>query len=135
MPIWFEVLIAAIIGALISVVGFGLFIVAQYVICRRLEAVAVYVYELWLAFIAPVIGGVVGAAIFSNAVSRGIYIIAIGALIGGTAIPVLESIIGDRGNRRARNIIQQAIAGMGYGTINGTILAVIFAILKVLGWR
>lgn len=129
-----ETFVAAIVGAAISVAGFGLFVLGHYMLGRRLEAVATYVYEQWLGRIAPIIGGAVGAAVGSRLIASGIYIVALSALIGGVAVPILESITGEKRSELVRDIIALAVAGMIYGAINGVILAMAFKILKAIRW-
>jgi hypothetical protein len=131
--LFLEVLLAAIVGAVISVIGFGLFAVAHYLVRRRLEAVAVYVYESWLACVAPVIGAVVGGMVAGGIVGRGVYVVVISALVGGMAMPILELLTIKKG-KRSRGIIGPAVAGIGYGVINGIILAIALVILQQIGW-
>ncbi len=123
---------AAIVGATLSPLGFGIFAV----ILGLLGPILSMVYEEWTAYIAPVIGGTVGAAISSGLPTNVIYIVALSALTGGIAL-VLYDLVMIKESVTLKRIGDLVIAGVGFGVVNGVIEAIAFKVLEVtvgLGW-
>ena len=89
------------------------------------------VYEGWVGYIAPLVGGVVGAATASGYVGGGIGIVGVGALVGAFALAVFEVSMGGK-CVRIKDVGESLTAGLGFGFINGLILALLFWVLEVL---
>jgi hypothetical protein len=64
-----EILGTAIVGAALSVIGFGLFAL----LLGFLGSVLSVAYEGWIGYIAPVVGGIVGAAVAGGYAGGGIH--------------------------------------------------------------
>jgi hypothetical protein len=127
-----EVFVAAIVGAAASAIGFGLFAVLLSLFGPILSAA----YEEWTAYIAPTIGGTVGAAISSGLAINVIYLVPLSALAGGIAL-LFYRVITARERITFNAISELMIAGVGFGAINGIILAIVFKVLEVTagtGW-
>lgn len=122
-----EILGTAIVGAALSMVGFGLFAL----LLSLLGPILSVVYEGWVGYIAPVVGGVVGAAIASGYVGGGIYIVGIAALVGALAQTIFE-VSTSKKRVRIKDVGESLTAGLGFGFINGLVLALFFWALKAL---
>ena len=141
MPAWLEISIAALLGAIIGIAGVALFFGALIKLRRRLYDVETYLLGLCL-LIAPVIGGAVGVAVATETITLGLdmvatsalTIVAMSALIGGIAFPILESASSRRTNRSVRDLVQEAGAGLVLGAIIGVFLATVYGILRAMGW-
>ncbi len=124
-----EVFVAASVGAAASTIGFALFALAL----NLLGPILSVVYEEWAAYIAPVIGGTVGAAI-SGGLDI-IYTVPLSALTGAIILLLYEILT--KKSIPFQAITELVIAGVGFGAINGAILALIFKTLEVTvgaGW-
>jgi hypothetical protein len=120
-----EVFLAAFVGAVASMVGFGLFALVLSLFGPILTAA----YEEWTGRVAPVIGGAVGAAISGGLTVSVIYIVGLSALTGGLTL-VLREAIAAKKTITLDNATEIAIAGVGFGAINGLILAGVFRLLE-----
>jgi hypothetical protein len=130
-----EILGTAIVGAAMSVIGFGLFAI----LLSLLGPVLSVAFEGWIEYIAPVVGGVVGAATAGGYVSGGIAIVGISALAGALALLVFE--VSTRRKRvRIKDVGDSLAAGLGFGFVHGLILAllspvVLDGLLEVRRWK
>jgi hypothetical protein len=127
-----EIFVAAIVGAVASTVGFGLFALVLSLFGPILSVV----YEEWTEYIAPVIGGAVGAAISGGLAVSVIYMVALSALTGGIAL-LFYRIITAKERITFKDITELVIAGVGFGAVNGVIVAVFFKVLELtvgIGW-
>jgi hypothetical protein len=127
-----EVFVAAIVGAAASMIGFGLFALMLSLFGPILSIV----YEEWTAYIAPTVGGTVGAAISGGLAVNVIYIVALGALTGGITL-LFYGIITAKERITFKGMTELVIAGVGFGAVNGVIVAVVFKVLEVtvgIGW-
>jgi len=125
----FDTFAAASVGAVVSVIGFALFAL----VINLLSPILTQVYEEWTWYIAPIIGSTVGAAINGwhaiNAINV-ILIIALGAFIGWVVMVIRGAVI-DKEIINLKSVIDLAIPGIGFGTVNGAILGGIFKVLDV----
>jgi hypothetical protein len=117
----------AIAGAALSMVGFAIFTL----LLSLLGPILSVVYEGWVGYIAPVVGGVAGAAIASGYVGGGIGIVGTGALVGALA-QVVFGVSTSKKRVKVKDVGELLTAGLGFGFINGLILALIFWVLKAL---
>jgi hypothetical protein len=127
-----EVFVAAIMGAAASTIGFGLFALMLSLFGPILSVV----YEEWTAYIAPTIGGTVGAAISGGLAVNVIYVVALSALTGGIAA-VFYRVITAKERITFKGLTELVIAGVGFGAVNGAIVAAFFKVLEVnvgIGW-
>jgi hypothetical protein len=145
-----EMLRMAIVGGALSVIGFAIFFIAVALAGKVVDLSCVY--EGWIAFQSPVIGGVVGAAIGCgyipyginqalgvpdgmSGVGLGVCIVGIGTLVGGLALVLFETTWKlfewrDKGSQELKIApLENSLAGMVFGAINSVILAVLFRIL------
>jgi hypothetical protein len=127
-----EVFVAAFVGAAASMIGFALFAL----VLSWFGPLLAGVYEQWTGYIAPVIGGTVGAAISGGLDVSAIYIVALSALTGGLTLVFRE---GTTARERVtfKGITELAIPGVGFGAVNGIILAGVFKLLEAtvgIGW-
>lgn len=125
-----KIFVAASVGAAASVVGFALFALALSLLGPILSTV----YEEWTAYMAPVVGGAAGAA-FNGGLDI-ILIIPLGALTGGVALLFYETLVTQE-RITFKGATELVLAGMGFGAINGVIVAMIFKVLEMtvgLGW-
>jgi hypothetical protein len=119
-----KIFVAASVGAAASVIGFALFAL----VISLLGPIMSTVYEEWTAYMAPVVGGAAGAA-----VSGGLGIILtipLGALTGGVALLFYETLT-TKERITFKGVTELALAGMGFGVINGVIVATIFKVLEM----
>jgi hypothetical protein len=127
-----EVFVAAFVGAVASMVGFALFALVLSLFGPILSAA----YEEWVGRIAPVIGGAVGAAISGGLGVSVITIVALSALAGGLTLVLHQAITADK-RITFKDVSESAIAGVGFGAVNGLLLAGVFKLLEVtvgIGW-
>ena len=125
-----KIFVAASVGAAASVIGFALFALALSLLGPILSTV----YEEWAAYMAPVVGGAAGATVSGGL--EIILIIPLSALTGGIALLFYEAIITQE-RITFKGVTELALAGMGFGAINGVIVATIFKVLEMtvgLGW-
>ena len=120
-----KVFVAAIVGAAASAIGFGLFALVLSLFGPILSAVC----EEWTAYVAPAIGGTVGAAI-SGGLTNVIYLVALSALTGGIVLLVFGTITGKE-RVTFNGISELVIAGVGFGAVNGVIVVAVFKVLEV----
>jgi hypothetical protein len=133
-----EILGTGIIWAAMSVVGFGLFAL----LLSLLGPLLWVAYEAWIGYIAPVIGGVVGVALESGilvgvllesrAIGRSIAVVGSSMVIGALASMSFEAIISKK-KVSAKALSENLIAGLGFGLINGLILAALSSVLEAWG--
>jgi hypothetical protein len=126
-----EIFVAAIVGAVASMVGFGLFAL----VLSMFGPILSVVYEEWTEYVAPVVGGAVGAAIGGGLVSV-IYMVALSALTGGITL-LFYGMITAKERITFKGITELLTAGVGFGAINGVIVAAVFKVLEVtvgIGW-
>jgi hypothetical protein len=126
-----EVFVAAIVGSAASGIGFGLFALALSLFGPILSAV----YEEWTAYVAPAIGGAVGAAI-SGGLANVIYLVGLSALTGGIVL-LFYRLITAKERLTLKGITELAIAGVGFGAVNGVIVTTVFKVLELtvgIGW-
>jgi hypothetical protein len=121
-----EIFVAAVVGAAVSTIGFGLFAV----VLGMLGPILSVVYEEWTAYIAPVIGGTAGAAISGGLAVNAVYIVALSALTGGITL-VFYSLITAKEEISLKGISELVIAGVGFGAIDGVIVAAVLKLLEV----
>ena len=110
-----------------SMLGFGLFAI----ILSMLGPILSVAYEAWIGYVAPVVGGVVGAAIGSGYITGGIRMVGLSALVGGLALVMFQVSTSER-RVGIKDMGECLAAGIGFGIINGVILAVLFQVLEVL---
>ena len=123
-----ETLGTAIAGAAMSVMGFGLLVL---VMARRGPPLFA-AWEAWIGYVSPVVGGVVGAAVRSGTLSGGIGIVGVSAWVG--ALGLLGFDLSAGGKRvGTKHVGESLVAGIGFGVINGVILAVLFCLWGPLG--
>jgi hypothetical protein len=132
----------ATLGAALSLIGFGLF----GFVLAMLGPILSSVFESWTMYIAPVIGGIAGAALESGPIrggpigevlesgpiASGILLVGLSALVGSVASTILEGTRG-KGKPSVKSLGENLIAGIGIGAINGIILALLFR--AVGAWR
>ena len=119
---------AAIVGALMSAIGFGLLTLLLSLAGPILSAA----FEAWIGYIAPVIGGIVGAALESGTLTGGIAIVGASILVGGLASVIFEASTGKK-SITAKAVGESLTAGLGFGLVNGLVLAGLYKLLEVLG--
>ena len=127
-----EVFVAAIVGAAASMIGFTLFTL----VLSLFGPILVVAYEEWTGHVAPVIGGAVGAAISGGLAVSVIYIVGLSALTGGLTLVFREAITAKE-RVTFNGMTELAITGVGFGAVNGLILAGVFKLLEVTvgtGW-
>jgi hypothetical protein len=113
-------------------VGFALFALVLSLFGPLLTVV----YEEWTGRVAPVIGGTVGAAISGGLGVSVIYIVALSALTGGLTLIFREAITAKE-RITFKDMTELAIAGVGFGAVNGIIVAGVFKVLEAtvgIGW-
>ena len=121
----FEVFVAASVGATASMISFALFAL----VLGLLGPILAVAYEEWIWYIAPVIGGTVGAAISGGLAINVIYIVTLSALTGGLT-SIFRQAITAKEKVTFKNATELAIAGVGLGAINGIIVAGVFKVLE-----
>ena len=127
-----EIFMAAVVGAAISTVGLGLF----SVVLGMFGPILSVVYEDWTSHIAPVVGGTVGAAIGGGLAASVIYVVALSALTGGIALLFYRMLTAKK-RITFKGTTELVIAGVGFGVVNGAIVAAAFKALEVtvgIGW-
>jgi hypothetical protein len=117
----------AMIGAAMSMIGFALFAL----LLSLLGPVLSVAFEAWIGYIAPVVGGVVGAALESGYASGGMLIVGLSALVGALALVIFEVSAGEK-SVRIKDVGDWLTAGLGFGLVNGLILALLFWALEAL---
>jgi hypothetical protein len=117
----------AMIGAAMSVVGFALF----FLLLSLLGPVLSVAFEGWIGYIAPVVGGVIGAALESGYASGGMLVVGLSALVGAFALAIFTVSTGGK-SVRIKDVGDSLTAGLGFGVINGLILAPLFWVLEIL---
>ena len=122
-----EILGTAIVGAAVSIVGFGLFTL----LLSLLGPVLSVAFETWIGYIAPVIGGVVGAAVGSGYVTGGLGIVGVSALTGGLVLVMFDASTSKK-KVTGKAVGESLVAGMGLGFVQGVILALFFWLFKAL---
>jgi hypothetical protein len=113
-------------------IGFALFAL----VLSLLGPILAGVYEQWTGHIAPVIGGTVGAAISGGLDVSVITIVALSALTGGLTLIFREATTAKE-RITFKDIAELAIPGVGFGAVNGIILAGVFKLLEAtvgIGW-
>ena len=110
-----------------SMIGFGLFAL----LLSLLGPVLSVVFEGWIGYIAPVVGGVVGAGIGGGYVGGGIHIVGLSSLVGALALVVFRVSTGKK-RVRVKDVGDLLTAGLGFGFVNGLILALLFLLLEAL---
>lgn len=128
----FEIFVAALVGAVASMIGFALFAL----VLSLFGPILSMVYERWVGYIAPVIGGAVGAAISEGLAINLIYIVPLSALTGGLALVTHEVITAKEGVT-FKGITAVILPGVVFGAINGAIVGGVFKLLEVtvgIGW-
>jgi hypothetical protein len=126
------VLAASISGAMISSVGFGFFAIVS----SLLSPIMFVVYEKWTWYMAPVIGGAVGAAMRVGSDVNVIYIVALSAMTGGIILLLYEMVI-EKEKVTIKRITDTLVGGVGFGFVNGVIVAAVFKVLEIVigvGW-
>jgi len=116
---------AALVGAAISAVLYGLF----SILLGLLGPILAMAYQEWTAAIAPLIGGAVGAALGSGLAARAIAVVGLSAAAGGITLPLYRA-IASRERVTLPGMRQAWIAGLGFGAINGGLLAAAIQLLK-----
>lgn len=122
-----EVLAAAVAAAAMSMLGFLLLTLLLSMLGRVLSAV----FEAWIGYIAPVIGGTVGAGLASGWVTGAILIVVTSALIGGLALVVFRVSTSEESVGRTA-VGEILTAGLGFGLVNGLFLAGLWKIWEIL---
>lgn len=120
------VFITALAGSIISMMSFMLLTI----VLRVFGPILIEAFEQWLGYIAPVIGGTVGAAIGSGLPVNVLYIIPLSAVTGGLA-SLIHGVITDKKIASKKSIQDSLIAGVGLGAVNGLILTLF---LKLMEW-
>ena len=120
-----EILGAATVGAAMSVIGFGLLAL----LLSLLGPILWVAFEEWIGYIAPVIGGIVGAVLESGILTGGIAIVGSSILVGGLASVIFEASTSKK-SVSVKAVGESLTAGLGFGLINGLILAVLFKVLR-----
>lgn len=120
-----EVFVAALVGAVASMIGFALFAL----VLSLFGPILTGMYEEWTGRVAPVIGGAVGAAIWGGLGVRVIYIVGLSTLTGGLTLVLREAITAER-RITLRDVIELAMVGAGFGAVNGLSLAGVFKLLE-----
>jgi len=129
------------LGATLSTVGF----VVLTVVSAFLGPILSSVFEEWIAYISPVIGGVAGAAIKSGStiggtigevlesgpIASGILVIGLSAVVGGIAT-LFHTVLRGAEKLSVKGLTDDGLAGLGLGAINGLILALILGVLGML---
>ncbi len=126
------IFVAAVVGAAASTVGFGLF----SLVLGMFGPILSVVYEEWTSYVAPVVGGTVGAALGGGLEVSVIYVVALSALTGGVAL-LFRRTLTAKERVTPKGITELAIAGVGFGVVNGIIVAAVFKVLEVtvgIGW-
>jgi hypothetical protein len=126
VTIWPENSIGAITGAATSLISFGLFAL----VLSAFGPILSTVYEKWTEYIAPVVGGTIGAAISGGLGVSVVYILFLSTVIGGIALVCFE-IITSKMRVTFKGISELVIAGLGFGFVNGVILTVVFKVIDV----
>ncbi|MBN1427477.1 MAG: PD40 domain-containing protein [Anaerolineae bacterium] len=141
------------LGSALSVIGGILLLVIVFIVfSAKGGGFCAVAFEAWIAFHAPVLGGVVGAALESGYIpygmnrtlgildesvvlNPGIYIVGLGALVGGLTLTIFETIVRiiEKRAKKSHDLkiapFENFFSGMFFGAINSIILAVLFQIL------
>jgi hypothetical protein len=120
-----QVYVAAFVGAVASMIGFALFTL----VLALLGPILMGVYQEWAGRVAPVIGGAVGAAISGGLAVNVIYIVGLSALTGGLTLVLREAITAEK-RITLKDVTETSIAGVGFGAVNGLLLAGLFKLLE-----
>jgi hypothetical protein len=120
------VLAASTSGAMISAVGFGFFAIVS----SLLRPTMFVVYEKWTWYMAPVIGGVVSAAMRVGSDVNVVCIVALSAMTGGIIL-LLYEMITEKEKVTIKRMTDTLIAGVGFGFVNGAIVAAVFKVLEI----
>jgi hypothetical protein len=120
-----KVIVAAIAGAAASMTGFVLFAL----VLSLFGPIQFVAFEQWTVYIAPVIGGTIGAAIGDGLAVSVIYIVVLSAMTGGITL-LIHDVITAKKRITLKAIHELVIAGLGLGAINGIILAIFFKVLE-----
>jgi hypothetical protein len=117
----------AALAATLSAVGFVILVVVIALLGTRILS---GVFEHWAAYIAPVIGGVIGAVLESGAFATGLLVVGLSAVVGGIASIIYEGIQSNR--LTVKSLGETSTAGLGIGAINGLVLALTLGVLGML---
>ena len=131
---------AALVAAL-STVGF----LVLTVVSARRGPILSSVFEQWIAYISPVIGGVAGAileigpsmggtvreVLEAGPIFGGILVIGLSAVVGGIAT-VFHTVMRGVEKPSVKGLKDDGLAGLGLAAINGIVLALLLSVLGML---
>lgn len=127
VAIYPELLASAIAWAAMSMIGFLLLTLAL----RVFGPVLWVVFEAWIGYIAPVIGGTVGSGLASGWISGTLWIVGTSVLVGGVALLLFE-MSASKKRVNIKGVGDTLTAGLGFGLVNGAILAGMWKIWDLL---